>query len=117
MSPQTVLKQSLKSPQRSSTSDTSQQDAESIRGRKPDRDSSDSRKGDNASGHDDEDDEDQTAKDRIGPVRKRKRSRKGLDKKYHCPHENCGKSYSRAEHLYRHQLNRTGTLHEPPMKH
>ena len=38
--------------------------------------------------------------------RKRKRSRKGLDKKYSCPHEGCGKSYSRAEHLYRHQLNR-----------
>lgn len=41
----------------------------------------------------------------TGP-RKRKRSRKGLDKKYLCPHEDCGKSYSRAEHLYRHQLNR-----------
>ena len=40
-----------------------------------------------------------------GP-RKRRRSRKGLDKKFDCPHENCGKSYSRAEHLYRHQLNR-----------
>lgn len=38
--------------------------------------------------------------------RKRKRSRKGLDKKYLCPQEGCGKSYSRAEHLYRHQLNR-----------
>ena len=40
-----------------------------------------------------------------GP-RKRRRSRKGLDKKFDCPHELCGKSYSRAEHLYRHQLNR-----------
>lgn len=40
-----------------------------------------------------------------GP-RKRRRSRKGLDKKFDCPHEKCGKSYSRAEHLYRHQLNR-----------
>jgi hypothetical protein len=38
--------------------------------------------------------------------RKRRRSRKGLDKKFECPHEGCGKSYSRAEHLYRHQLNR-----------
>ncbi|KAH4023911.1 hypothetical protein HBH70_076100 [Parastagonospora nodorum] len=37
--------------------------------------------------------------------RKRRRSRKGLDKKFECPHEGCGKSYSRAEHLYRHQLN------------
>ena len=41
--------------------------------------------------------------------RRRKRSRKGLDKKYTCPQSGCGKSYSRAEHLYRHQLNR-----EPP---
>lgn len=40
-----------------------------------------------------------------GPARKRRRSRKGLDKKFECPHEGCGKSYSRAEHLYRHQLN------------
>jgi hypothetical protein len=29
-----------------------------------------------------------------------------MDKKFPCPHEGCGKSYSRAEHLYRHQLNR-----------
>lgn len=41
-----------------------------------------------------------------GSSRKRRRSRKGLDKKFECPHEGCGKSYSRAEHLYRHQLNR-----------
>lgn len=34
-----------------------------------------------------------------GPSRKRRRSRKGLDKKFQCPQENCGKSYSRAEHL------------------
>ncbi|KAF2091689.1 hypothetical protein K490DRAFT_31945 [Saccharata proteae CBS 121410] len=44
-----------------------------------------------------------------GTSRKRRRSRKGLDKKsdkkFECPHEGCGKSYSRAEHLYRHQLN------------
>ncbi|KAI9774657.1 MAG: hypothetical protein M1840_002906 [Geoglossum simile] len=39
------------------------------------------------------------------PPRKRRRSRKGLDKKFECPHQGCGKSYSRAEHLYRHQLN------------
>ncbi|KAH8592916.1 fungal-specific transcription factor domain-containing protein [Bisporella sp. PMI_857] len=42
-----------------------------------------------------------------GPTRKRRRSRKGLDKKFECPQEGCGKSYSRAEHLYRHQLNHT----------
>lgn len=40
-----------------------------------------------------------------GPARKRRRSRKGLDKKFECSEEGCGKSYSRAEHLYRHQLN------------
>ncbi|KAG0124308.1 putative Zinc finger, C2H2 type transcription factor [Tuber indicum] len=39
------------------------------------------------------------------PSRKRRRSRKGLDKKFECPAEGCGRSYSRAEHLYRHQLN------------
>lgn len=38
---------------------------------------------------------------------KRKRTRKVYtDKKFVCTHEGCGKSYSRAEHLYRHQLNR-----------
>lgn len=42
----------------------------------------------------------------TGSSKKRRRSRKGLDKKFECPHEGCGKSYSRAEHLYRHQLNR-----------
>ncbi|OBR12320.1 C2H2 finger domain-containing protein [Colletotrichum higginsianum IMI 349063] len=42
-----------------------------------------------------------------GPARKRRRSRKGLDKKFECPQDGCGKSYSRAEHLYRHQLNHT----------
>lgn len=44
--------------------------------------------------------------------RKRKRSRKGLDKNFFCPQEDCGKSYSRAEHLYRHQLNRNYSM--PP---
>ncbi|RDW92131.1 C2h2 finger-containing protein [Coleophoma crateriformis] len=36
-----------------------------------------------------------------GPTRKRRRSRKGLDKKFECPTEGCGKSYSRAEHLHK----------------
>ncbi|TGZ81469.1 hypothetical protein EX30DRAFT_371460 [Ascodesmis nigricans] len=39
--------------------------------------------------------------------RKRRRSRKGMEKKFDCPHPGCGKFYSRAEHLYRHQLNHT----------
>lgn len=42
-----------------------------------------------------------------GTPKTRKRSRKAQsDKKFDCKHEGCGKSYSRAEHLYRHQLNR-----------
>lgn len=39
--------------------------------------------------------------------KKKRRVVKLSDKKYECPQPNCGKSYSRAEHLYRHQLNRT----------
>ena len=38
--------------------------------------------------------------------KKKRRIIKPTDKKYECPHPDCGKSYSRAEHLYRHQLNR-----------
>lgn len=34
------------------------------------------------------------------PTKKRRRSRKGLGKRFECPTEGCGKSYSRAEHLY-----------------
>lgn len=42
------------------------------------------------------------------PSKKRKRPRKiGPEKKFECKYEGCGKSYSRAEHLYRHQLNHT----------
>ncbi|KAK7539806.1 fungal-specific transcription factor domain-containing protein [Phyllosticta citribraziliensis] len=55
---------------------------------------------------DDLDNQGKTSEDATpGNSRKRRRSRKGLDKKFECPHEGCGKSYSRAEHLYRHQLN------------
>ncbi|KAJ5080901.1 hypothetical protein N7456_013611 [Penicillium angulare] len=40
------------------------------------------------------------------PTKRRRRSRRGpTDRKFECTHEGCGKSYSRAEHLYRHQLN------------
>ena len=38
--------------------------------------------------------------------KKKRRVIKMSDKKYQCPQPNCGKAYSRAEHLYRHQLNR-----------
>ena len=68
-------------------------DSGETRGRRRDR-SDDGDTGDGADG------------DGQGSSRKRRRSRKGLDKKFECPHEGCGKSYSRAEHLYRHQLNR-----------
>jgi len=41
------------------------------------------------------------------PTKKRRRTAKpNSDRKFECKHEGCGKSYSRAEHLYRHQLNR-----------
>jgi hypothetical protein len=58
-----------------------------------------------------DDDDDLDGENGTGPgsSKKRRRSRKGLDKKFECPHEGCGKSYSRAEHLYRHQLNRKFT--------
>lgn len=42
------------------------------------------------------------------PPKKRRRTAKpNADKKFECQWEGCGKSYSRAEHLYRHQLNHT----------
>lgn len=53
---------------------------------------------DDAENGDDNQDNSSNAED--GPSRKRRRSRKGLDKKFECPHEGCGKSYSRAEHLF-----------------
>lgn len=41
------------------------------------------------------------------PPRKKRKTRKAqVDRKFDCSFEGCGKSYSRAEHLYRHQLNR-----------
>lgn len=46
------------------------------------------------------------------PPKKRRRVVKpNPDKKFECKHEGCGKSYSRAEHLYRHQLNRKLYFH------
>ncbi|KKZ60366.1 hypothetical protein EMCG_04881 [[Emmonsia] crescens] len=56
-------------------------------------------------GHDQHDSSEPTHS-RSDSVKKRKRTRKGdSEKKFDCKHEGCGKSYSRAEHLYRHQLN------------
>ena len=84
----------------SSLSDASQHDTEAARGRRQDR--STTAKAEDDSGEDKEDE----GEDAGGKPRKRKRSRKGLEKNFPCPHQGCGKSYSRAEHLYRHQLNR-----------
>lgn len=86
----------------SSLSDVSQPDHDDSRGRRQDRDRSAT-----AIGEDESADEKETGGDNAGgKQRKRKRSRKGLEKNFPCPHQGCGKSYSRAEHLYRHQLNR-----------
>jgi len=51
-------------------------------------------------GDDDADGNHANSSNSEGPARKRRRSRKGLDKKFECPEKGCGKSYSRAEHLY-----------------
>jgi len=55
--------------------------------------------GDDSDGPDNANDDDGHSSGPDGPSRKRRRSRKGLDKKFECPQEGCGKSYSRAEHL------------------
>jgi hypothetical protein len=54
---------------------------------------------DNDQDDDNPDDGGDSSEGGEGPARKRRRSRKGLDKKFECPHDGCGKSYSRAEHL------------------
>ncbi|KAL9593299.1 MAG: hypothetical protein Q9219_007612 [cf. Caloplaca sp. 3 TL-2023] len=93
---------SYKSPP-SSLSDLSQPECETTRGRRQDRESTSTAKAE------EESDDLKGGADGIpGKPRKRKRSRKGLEKSFPCTYEGCGKSYSRAEHLYRHQLN-----HEP----
>jgi hypothetical protein len=71
-------------------------DNDDHRGRRRDRDELDA----------DENSSEKNDGEANGSSRKRRRSRKSGDKKFLCPHEGCGKSYSRAEHLYRHQLNR-----------
>lgn len=40
------------------------------------------------------------------PTKKRRKSRKGLEKAFECEEPNCGKKFTRMEHLARHQLNR-----------
>ncbi len=93
---------SYKSPP-SSGSDLSQHETESSRGRRQDRERSSTAKAEEDSCDEKDDGADTSVN---GKPRKRKRSRKGLNKNFPCPQQGCGKSYSRAEHLYRHQLNR-----------
>lgn len=50
--------------------------------------------------------EESTTANARGESGKKRRVSKALEKKYACPQDGCGKSYSRAEHLHRHQLNR-----------
>lgn len=44
------------------------------------------------------------------PKKRRRVAKPNADKKFECKHDGCSKSYSRAEHLYRHQLNRKSSL-------
>jgi hypothetical protein len=69
---------------------------DSMRGRRRNRDLE----------NEDGDDQDAGDTSATGGSKKRRRSRKASEKKFLCPHDDCGRSYSRAEHLYRHQLNR-----------
>jgi hypothetical protein len=45
---------------------------------------------------------------------RRPRSRKDKEKRFTCDHPGCDKTYTRAEHLTRHQLNRTSTTPTTP---
>lgn len=68
--------------------------------RAPRRSQSDDDNGSDESGAAESTTQDQTGRHaNSGPVRKRRRSRKGLDKRFECTSPGCGKSYSRAEHL------------------
>ncbi|KAL8770019.1 MAG: hypothetical protein Q9203_005361 [Teloschistes exilis] len=80
----------------------SQPECENARGRRQDRESSST-----AKAEDESDDNKDEVEGLTGKPRKRKRSRKGLEKNFPCAFQGCGKSYSRAEHLYRHRLNHT----------
>ncbi|KAK9463065.1 fungal-specific transcription factor domain-containing protein [Lipomyces oligophaga] len=47
----------------------------------------------------------QSTDDQPSNQRKRRRSRKGLEKVFECEIDSCGKRFTRSEHLARHQLN------------
>ena len=99
--PAIKVERPYKSPP-SSGSDISHHDTDDRRGRQYERERSSTAKGEDDSGQERPD----TSAGRSSKPRKRKRSRKGLEKNFACSHPDCGKTYSRAEHLYRHQLNR-----------
>ena len=43
----------------------------------------------------------------VSKPKNERRAVKTLDKEFECPHPDCGKAYSRSEHLYRRQRHRT----------
>lgn len=49
---------------------------------------------------------DEHQEESVAPSKRRRKVKANADKRFECNSEGCGKSYSRAEHLYRHQLNR-----------
>lgn len=61
---------------------------------------------DRSNSHSDEAEMEDADQDVDDAPKKKRRVIKTSEKKYECPQPECGKSYSRAEHLYRHQLNR-----------
>lgn len=51
------------------------------------------------------------------PKRRRRAAKIITEKKFDCKHPGCGRQYSRAEHLYRHQLNRKPSSITYPGEH
>jgi hypothetical protein len=50
----------------------------------------------------------------LGSSGYKRASRKGAPRRFSCDYPNCGKLYSRAEHLQRHQLNRESLFQQLP---
>ncbi|AEO55469.1 hypothetical protein MYCTH_2074154 [Thermothelomyces thermophilus ATCC 42464] len=117
--------QAMQQPAGPQSPDDTKHEPEHERGRRP-RSASDDKdvEGLDLDDADDKDggDEGQHSSNSDGPARKRRRSRKGLDKKFECPEKGCGKSYSRAEHLPSFpttgsaspEVNRPGTAYTKP---
>lgn len=49
--------------------------------------------------------------------KRRRKASANADHRFACRHEGCPKTYSRAEHLNRHQLNRETQAPEPPTEY